>query len=297
MNIGFFADGPWSHESIKKILNDKKFKIKFIVARYKNPDLVLKKFADLNKIDFYIFKDINSKKTLNLLSSYNADLHVSMSFNQIIKKDLMRTSPKGFINCHAGALPFYRGRNILNWVLINGEKEFGVTVHYIDEGIDTGDIILQKKYSISKKDDYRSLLNRSYIYCSNLLLESLNLIYFDKVERINQKSIDPIGSYCRRRVSGDELINWNSNSESIFNFIRGITSPGPGARSFFKNKEIIILGSKMLEDNYKKNKIPGTIIDKFDNKLVVQTKNSILLINKYFIVKKDTPIEIGDKLE
>lgn len=295
MNIGFFADGPWSHESIQKILNDKKFKIKFIVARYKNPDLILKRFAELNNIDFYIFKEINSKKTIDLLHSYNADLYVSMSYNQIIKKDLMRNPPKGFINCHAGALPFYRGRNVLNWVLINGEKEFGVTVHYIDEGIDTGDIILQKKYSISKKDDYKSLLNRAYIYCSNLLLKSLNLIYFEKVKRINQNSIDPIGSYCRRRVCGDELINWNSDSESIFNFIRGITSPGPGARSFYKNEEIIILESKMIENSYKKNKIPGTIIDKFDNNLVIQTKNSILLVNKYFI-DKNIPIEIGDIL-
>ena len=182
-------------------------------------------------------------------------------------------------------------------MLINGEKEFGITVHYIDEGIDTGDIILQKKYSISEKDDYKSLLNRSYIYCSNLLLESLNLIYFDKVKRINQNFIDPIGSYCRRRVSGDEFINWNSDSESLFNFIRGITLPGPCARSFFKNNEMIIIESKMIKDSYQKKKNPGTIIDKFDNNLVVQTKNSIILISKYFIDKKDIQIKIGDMLE
>ena len=74
-----------------------------------------------------------------------------MSYDQIIKEDLLKLPLKGFINCHAGALPFYRGRNVLNWVLINGESEFGITVHYIDEGIDTGAILLKKELNISLK--------------------------------------------------------------------------------------------------------------------------------------------------
>ena len=72
-----------------------------------------------------------------------------MSFNQIFRKDIINLTPIGIINCHAGKLPFYRGRNILNWVLINDEKEFGITVHFVDEGIDTGDIILQKTFPIT----------------------------------------------------------------------------------------------------------------------------------------------------
>ena len=64
----------------------------------------------------------------------------------------------GTINCHAGKLPFYRGRNVLNWAIINGESEFGITVHFIDDGIDTGDIIKQKTYPISLNDDYKSIL-------------------------------------------------------------------------------------------------------------------------------------------
>ena len=65
----------------------------------------------------------------------------------------------GAINCHAGKLPDYRGRNILNWALINDEKEFGITVHFIDEGIDTGDIILQESFEIKDSDNYKSLLD------------------------------------------------------------------------------------------------------------------------------------------
>ena len=77
-----------------------------------------------------------------------------MSFNQIFKREMIDLPKYGTINCHAGKLPFYRGRNILNWALINDEKEFGITVHYMDEGIDTGDIIVQRTYPIGEEDDY-----------------------------------------------------------------------------------------------------------------------------------------------
>ena len=77
-----------------------------------------------------------------------------MSFDQIFKEEIINIPPLKIINCHAGKLPFYRGRNILNWALINDEKEFGITVHYVDFGIDTGDSILQKNYEITDDDDY-----------------------------------------------------------------------------------------------------------------------------------------------
>lgn len=68
------------------------------------------------------------------------------------------------INCHAGKSPLYRGRNILNRALINDEKEFGITVHYVDEGIDTGDIILQRVYEITDEENYATLLDRAHTY-------------------------------------------------------------------------------------------------------------------------------------
>ena len=96
-----------------------------------------------------------------------------MSFNQIFKNNLINLPPLKIINCHAGKLPFYRGRNVLNWVLINDENEFGITVHFIDEGIDTGDIILQKTFKIDDTDDYQTLLSRAYKECGSILYDSI----------------------------------------------------------------------------------------------------------------------------
>ncbi|MEA1052839.1 formyltransferase family protein [Lamprobacter modestohalophilus] len=84
---------------------------------------------------------------------------------QIFKKSTIERLDLGAINCHAGKLPFYRGRNILNWALINDEEEFGITVHSVDTGVDTGDIIRQQCFPITDADDYSTLLERAYWLC------------------------------------------------------------------------------------------------------------------------------------
>ena len=161
MKIGYFADGPWAHESIAKIAEDSRFDITYIVPRFDNQDPILREWANKLEVDFLPFKDINSTESLEVLRGYEAELYVSMSFNQILKSKILDMPKLGFINCHAGALPFYRGRNILNWVLINDESHFGVTVHYIDEGIDTGDIITHVKPKIEIKPKITRMMARA----------------------------------------------------------------------------------------------------------------------------------------
>ena len=94
----------------------------------------------------------------------------------------------------------------MNWVLINNEKEFGITVHFIDKGIDTGDIIMQKTYSISENDNYKTLLELSYRECALLLYQTIDQIISDKYSITKQSSIHSLGSYCKRRKNGDEKI-------------------------------------------------------------------------------------------
>ena len=243
--------------------------------------LILKKWSKKLNVDYLILKNVNSKESVKKLESYNADIFVSMSFDQIIKKKLISVPPKGFINCHAGALPFYRGRNVLNWAIINDEKKFGITVHYIDENIDTGDIIKQKLYPITDQDDYGSLLNKAHKFCAQLLFETLLCIIKNKVQRIPQKTIDAIGSYCKGRKEGDEFINWNWNARKIYNFIRAISKPGPYARSNILKNQIIIKKSIILNNALNKKKKPGCIIKIESKKIYVKTTDGVLLITDY----------------
>ena len=89
-------------------------------------DQTLKNFANQHNIDYLENDDVNSEEFISLIKNYKCDLFVSMSFDQIFKKDIIKSMKNNIINCHAGIQPFYRGRSILNWVLINDEKEFRI---------------------------------------------------------------------------------------------------------------------------------------------------------------------------
>lgn len=278
MKIGYFADGPWSHLALEKIVAEDCLEIGFIVPRYKYQDPILREWSKKIDIEFLPIQNINEPKSLEKLRQFNCDIFVSMSFNQIFKSEILNLTPNGFINCHASALPFYRGRNNLNWVLINDEKEFGVTVHHIDEGIDTGDIILQRKYPITDKDDYQTLLERAKKHCADILYDSLCLIEKGDAERIDQNSIDPEGSYCRRRVVGDEWVDWSKSSREIFNFIRGITTPGPLARSKVDEEIVYFISSFAISPKINKFGERGEILEINNNDITIKTSDGSIKV-------------------
>ena len=291
LKIGYFADGPWSHNAFTKIIKDHRFDIKFIVPRNDTKDETLFDFSQEFKIDYFKLDNVNSEISLKKISSYNCDLLVSMSFNQIFRKDIINITPIGIINCHAGKLPFYRGRNILNWVLINDEKEFGITVHFVDEGIDTGDIILQKTFPINDSDNYNTLLNKSYSYCANILYESLVQIAENSFQRISQKTIHPIGFYCGMRTNGDEIINWNNNSRELFNFIRSISKPGPIARTFIGSNIISINKATLINNAPTYIGTVGQVLSRTENGYLVKTNDSFIEISEI-----QGRLKVGDKL-
>lgn len=291
LKIGYFADGPWSHNAFLKIINDQRFDIKFIVPRNDTKDETLLNFSIKYNIDYFKSDNVNSEASLNKIISYDCDVLVSMSFNQIFKKDIINLTSIGIINCHAGKLPFYRGRNILNWVLINDDKEFGITVHFVDEGIDTGDIISQKTFPITDLDSYKTLLNTSYSACANILYESLVQIAENNFERIIQKTIHPVGFYCGMRSQGDEVINWNNNSRNLFNFIRSISKPGPIARTNNGINEITINKSTFFKEAPVYIGTVGQVLSKTEDGFLVKTKDSFIEISEI-----EGRLKVGDKL-
>ncbi len=292
--IGYFADGPWAHQAFERLIKDDTIRIVFIMVRYEKQDTVLADYAKQYKIPLLIHENINSEEFIEQVKKYEADLFVSMSFDQIFGKVIRELPPLKTINCHAGKLPFYRGRNILNWVLINDEKEFGITVHYVDKGIDTGDIILQKVYEITDEDSYATLLERAYEGCAVLLYDAIKLVQSNKVKTIRQTDIDKVGMYCGRRSSGDEIIDWNQSSREVFNFVRAICKPGPQATSFISGEKILINKVKM-EDGVRpyKNTV-GQVVGKSRDGFYVKTQDTVVEVVEYTYEGK---VKVGDRLE
>jgi len=294
LKIGYFGDGPWSHEALNKLLKDDTIQIAFVCARYNAPDPVLKTESIENGLDFIIHGNINSDEFVGRMIKYNCDLFVSMSFNQIFKSALINLPPLRTINCHAGKLPSYRGRNILNWALINDEKEFGITVHYVDEGIDTGDIILQQCYPITDEDDYSTLLKRAYEECATNLVDAVKQIQSGKVKAVAQKEIQHSGFYCIARKEGDELLNWSQKSRDIFNFVRAICRPGPEARTYLGDVEIKINRLEYLPDAPAYKGIVGSIVGVAPNAFYVKTSDTFVRVTEWSGCA--TP-RIGDRLK
>lgn len=292
LSIGYFADGVWGHNAFRKIANSSDFEIKFICPRFDTTDETLKDFSNEYNIPYLKTKNVNSQEFLTKIREFNCDVLVSMSFNQIFKKNILNIAPHGIINCHAGKLPFYRGRNILNWALINDEKEFGITVHYVDEGIDTGDIILQRTYPITDEDDYKSLLELAHSECADILFEALVKLKDGCADRINQNTIHPVGMYCGMRGVGDEILNWNQTSREIFNFVRAVCKPCPMATTELKGIPFYINRCNIIQDAPVYKGIPGQILNKIDGNLIVKTLDSIIMVTEYYYEGK---IKVGDR--
>jgi methionyl-tRNA formyltransferase len=280
MRIGYFADGPWAHQAIEKIADNDHIEIAFIVPRYDSQDPVLHEWSKKLNVPFLLIENVNSPSFLETVKGFDLDLLVSMSFNQIFKAPILNLTKMGVINCHAGALPFYRGRNPLNWVLINGEKEFGITVHYVDTGIDTGDIIVQETFPIHAQDDYGTLLKRAESLCADVLFKALEQLLVDRSVRIKQSSIHPVGSYFCRRIVGDENVNFNQPARRVHNFIRAVTFPGPGARAWIGSKEVMILTSELIEGAPDYIATVGEVVGRTTQGNVIKVADSTLLITK-----------------
>jgi len=294
LRIGYFADGPWSHEALKRLLLDDTLQVLFVCARNDSPDPVLKDKARENGLDFITHPKVNSNDFLAWLSKYDCDLFVSMSFNQIFRSALINLPNLKTINCHAGKLPFYRGRNILNWALINDEKEFGTTVHYVDEGIDTGDIILQRCYSITDEDNYATLLSRAYEGCATNLYDAIKIVQDGNVKVIVQKDVDQLGTYFTARKEGDERLDWNQKSRDIFNFVRAICRPGPEARTYLGDVEIKINKIQYLANAITYKGVVGSIVGIDPDGFFVKTLDSFIKVTEWIGCSKP---RIGDRLK
>jgi methionyl-tRNA formyltransferase len=294
IKIGYFADGPWSHRAFEMLMNDNEVEVAFVVPRSDSKDSTLYDMSKKYSIPYIEGAKINSEDFYVLAQSYNCDLFVSMSFNQIFRERITNLPALGTINCHAGKLPFYRGRNILNWAIINDEKEFGITVHFIDEGIDTGDIILQRCFQITDADDYNTLLQIAHTECANVLYDAIKLIQSGSFTRIKQKQIHEVGFYCGQRGVGDEKINWNQNSRQLFNFIRALCSPGPKALTYINGVEVKINKAELVLNAPNYISTVGQIVGKTERGFLVKAQDNVIEI---FDIDTPYKLKMGDRFE
>jgi methionyl-tRNA formyltransferase len=287
MKIGFFGDGPWAERALAPLAEDPRYSIAFVAVRASRPDLRLIELAKRHNIPVLCPASINSPDSLAEIKGFAADLHVSMSYDQILRQEILNLPPRGTLNCHAGALPFYRGRNPLTWAIINGETEFGVTVHWVDLGIDTGDIVLQEMVPIGPNDTYATLLDSAIDVCASTLVRAVSDVHEKTDRRIVQSTIDPVGMYCCRRREGDEEIDWNSGAAQIERFVRALVPPGPGARTIWKDAPYAVVAAELIAGAKPYIGAAGEVIGKNSAGILVKCGDSFVQLTRWAPVQSD----------
>ena len=175
-------------------------------------------------IEVYSPQSINTQEALEHLRRWKPDLIVVLAYGQILKSSILEVAKLGCINVHTSLLPAYRGAAPIQWAIANGESSTGVTIMQMDEGMDTGDIILQRMVTIDSDDTAGFLHDRLAVAGAELLREAIHSIIDGRARRTPQNS--GLASYAPKLSKRDGLIDWTMAADEIYNRVRGF-NPWP----------------------------------------------------------------------
>lgn len=200
--------------------------------------------------------DINHPLWVERLRTFAPDIIFSFYYRSMIGKEILEIPSRGCLNLHGSLLPRYRGRCPVNWVLINGESETGVTLHYMNELPDNGDIVGQERVPITDKDTALSLHHKLNSAAGRLLDKTLPQLLSNTAPRIPQDHTQ--ASYYGGRRPQDGEIDWTQNAEQACNLVRAVTRPYPGAFSYLGNKKCLFWSASATEGRGEQP--PGTVL-------------------------------------
>lgn len=191
------------------------------------------------------------------LEKYQADLFVVAAFGQLLSEEILNMPEYGCINIHASLLPAYRGAAPIQWAVLNGEKESGVTIMQMDKGLDTGDMLLKRSVELSPKETGDSLHDKLMRLGAELIVEALPKL--EKGELVPEKQKDELSSYAKKLTKAMGQIDWSKDAVSLERWIRGLNS-WPSAYTFFGGKTLKIWEAQVTEENGAQKAEPGQVV-------------------------------------
>jgi methionyl-tRNA formyltransferase len=235
----------------------------------------VKQFALDNGIDIVQPKSLRVDETYNLIKEYNPDLIVVVAYGMIIPKNIIDIPKYGIINVHSSLLPKYRGAAPIHAAIINGDDKTGVSIMYISEGLDEGDVILTKETPIYLEDNLGTLHDRLKVLGAEGVKETIKLMKENKVIRHPQDS--SLATFVKPIKKEATKIDFNDKSINIFNKIRGM-NPFPVAYTTLNDKVLKLYDSMYVE--YAGNEIPGTVLSLGKDSIKVKTSDGAILIKE-----------------
>ncbi len=232
-----------------------------------------KKVAIENNIP--VFQPLKIKENYQKILDINPDIIITCAYGQIIPKEVLECPKYGSINVHASLLPKYRGGAPIHHAIINGEEKTGVTIMYMNEGMDTGDIIAKEEIPILESDNVGTLFDKLSVLGANLLIKTLPSIINKTCNR--EKQNDSLASYAPTLKREDELLNFNLTTKEVYNKVRGL-NPWPIAYIIINGEETKVLECEKSYDVFNNN--PGEVTRILKDKIGVKTKDGEILITK-----------------
>ena len=276
MKVIFLGTPDFAVNTLKAILQSKHE----VVAVVTQPDKPVGRSA---KLTFSPVKEVavqNGIKVLQYnkirfegvedLKQCHADIMVTCAFGQILSQEIIDIAPHGIINVHASLLPAYRGAAPIQWAILNGDKQTGVTIMQTEAGIDTGDIISVSKTDIDPEETAGELFDRLSVIGANLLVKTLDDIQAGKATFTPQNH--QLATHVKMLKKEDGIIDFKRNSESIYNHVRGM-NPWPCAFTYLNGKSLKVFKAEVVKNIKVNENAPCGSVLVADNKngLIVKT--------------------------
>ncbi len=235
--------------------------------------------AEKNGVPYKKFKKINDEENIALLKELEPDYIFVIGLSQLVSDEILKCAKKGVIGYHPAPLPKFRGRAAIVWQILLGVKESAVSLFFIDNGIDSGDIICQEKFEI-KETDYAEDVLKS---CEEAALKAIskgidNLIDPD-FEPIKQNEEE--ATYLMKRTPEDGKIDWEQDGECVQRFVRAVSRPYPGAFSVYEDKGKVIFWRAEFIPTNKYIGFNGQIVSVDEDSIVVLCQDGILKVTEY----------------
>ena len=231
------------------------------------------------------------------LQDNKPDLIWVTDYRYLLPHSILQISAEGAVNLHPSLLPKYRGRAPVNWAIIQGEKEIGLTAHFISTGMDDGDIIEQRSFSLTKEEDVGDALNKLMPLYYVITKEVIRNFIDGNVSRYKQN--ENLATTYKARKPDDGKINWQQTAVQIRDFIRAVATPYPGAFTYFQGSRLYIWKAELdIDINLpQENHIAGTVLDVDGDILIVACGEYALRVTQYTIEAGEcNPINKGTLL-
>lgn len=280
--IGFIGCHKISKHCLQKIAElSHKFEDELIVVFNLDPEKGSKHsaYADFTSLqqefsfDLHYVSDVADEENIHILQNSKLDILFIIGWHKIVSQSVLNVA-KLKLGIHSSLLPKDRGSSPINWQLIRGEKVGGVTLFHLTAGVDAGNIVDKQSYNIDDLDDVRSVYEKAISASIDLLDKNWSEIHNLKPKSIPQDEKEV--TINERRKPSDSLIDWSKTAKQCYDWIRALTTPYPGAFTYWKGKKILLWSSRICDI---KNTEPGQIIECGDRIIISTGEKCIELLS------------------